>query len=95
MVDKGFIGISYINTNLSLKILMDKKGEEVFSIDNVKNLGNKIIAFLKTNYIVCQQCGRLVKIKSKNDHSTKYCKDCADKIFNEQCKINMRKYREK
>lgn len=95
MVDKGFIGISYINTNLSLKILMDKKGEEVFSIDNVKNLGNKIIAFLKTNYIVCQQCGKLVKIKSKNDHSTKYCKDCADRIESESSILRKRKQRER
>ena len=90
MVDKKYIDISYSNTNLSLKIPMKKSGNIVYSIDKIENLGNKLIAFIKPNYIICQgiydkngekrknPCGKLVKIKNKNDHSTKYCKDCAE-----------------
>ena len=73
----------------------NSEGIPQYILDNVKNLGNKIIAFLKTNYIVCQQCGKLVKIKSKNDHSTKYCKDCADRIESESSILRKRKQRER
>ena len=34
----------------------------------------------------CECCGRLIKAKSKFDASTKYCRECAQKVKNEQKK---------
>ena len=39
----------------------------------MQNLGNLFLSYIKPNYKQCERCGKLVKIKSKNDHSTKYC----------------------
>ena len=39
----------------------------------------------------CDVCDELFKI---NSNRNKYCKECAKKIFNEQCKLNMQKIRE-
>ena len=61
----------------------------------MQNLGNLFLSYIKPNYKQCEECGKLVKIKSKNDHSTKYCSKCSKEVFNEQCKLNMQKYRNK
>lgn len=42
----------------------------------MQNLGNLFLSYIKPNYKQCEECGRLVKIKSKNDGSTKYCAKC-------------------
>ena len=71
---------------------LDKNdGNIVMKITNIKDLGNQLIAYLKDGYTICSRCGKLIKIKSKYDGSTKYCDECARKIFNEQCKKNMKK----
>lgn len=41
---------------------------------------------MKSNYKLCQSCGKLIKIKSKHDGSSKYCESCAKRIKNEQNK---------
>lgn len=61
----------------------------------MQNLGNLFLSYIKPNYKQCERCGKLVKIKSKNDHSTKYCNKCSKEVFNEQCRLNMQKYRNK
>lgn len=76
MVDRGFIDIAKKNTNLSLKIIMNKQGEEVFRISEINNLGNQFLAFNKKDIKLCSKCGKPIKIKSNKDNSTKYCEKC-------------------
>lgn len=45
----------------------------------MKNLGNQILAELKDGYKQCQNCGKIIKIKSKTC-PPKYCEECAYKI---------------
>lgn len=44
------------------------------------------MSYLKDGYKQCTNCGKLIKIKSKFDSSTKYCDNCAKEIKNEQNK---------
>ena len=46
----------------------------------MQNLGNLFLSYIKPNYKQCEKCGKLVKIKSKNDHSTKYCNKCGYEV---------------
>lgn len=57
--------------------LSDGNEEVILKVNDLKNIGNQFIAFIKDNYIMCKECGKLVKIKSKYDGSTKYCEKCA------------------
>jgi len=43
----------------------------------------------------CSRCGKLIKIKSKYDSSTKYCEDCARKMELENTRLRVKKFREK
>ena len=63
-------------------------------ITNIKDLGNQLIAYLKDGYTTCSHCGKLIKIKSKYDGSTKYCEECAKKMKDEQRKEINKKYYE-
>lgn len=40
------------------------------------------MAYLKPNYKQCQNCGKLIKVKSKTC-PPKYCDECAEKITKE------------
>jgi len=77
MFKMGYIDMSRSVTNLSLKINSSNDGKVVMKVDNIDKLGNKIIAFLSPDKITCQKCGKVVKIKSKKDRSSKYCDKCA------------------
>lgn len=64
---------------------LDKNdGNIVMKITNIKDLGNQLIAYLKDGYTTCSHCGKLIKIKSKYDSSTKYCDECARKMDKEK-----------
>lgn len=81
MYDNNYIGISYSNTNNSLRIPSAEKGELVMKIRNFDNLGNKLLAHLKDGYKTCvgikpdgSICGKLIKV---TNNRMKYCKECA------------------
>ena len=79
---------------LGYKVELGSPDEKVvLTISSFKNIGNQYIANFKPGWKMCECCGKLFKIKSKHDGSSKYCKQCAKNIFNEQCKNNMRKLR--
>lgn len=61
----------------------------------MQNLGNLFLSYIKPNYKQCERCGKLVKIKSKNDHRTQYCSKCAEEVHREINKNCMRIAREK
>ena len=90
------------NGLIILNFIKDMKDLEVnekvlkIKIEDFENLGYYYDYLNNMNKVkLCSKCGKPIKIKSKNDGSTKYCESCAKKIFNEQCKENMRKMREK
>ena len=72
----------------------DENEKVVLNITNIKNLGNQLMVYLKDGYKICQHCGKLIKIKSKFDSSTKYCEVCLKDIQDEQRKEINRKYYE-
>jgi hypothetical protein len=94
MIQKGYMSQAKSNTNNSINIKR-LGGEEIIKVIDFNNMGNFLLSYLKPNYTQCTNCGKLIKIKSKFDSSTKYCDSCAREIFNEQCKENMRKMRER
>ena len=57
----------------------------MFEITEFSNLGNKLVTFMKSNYKLCQSCGKLIKIKSKTKPE-KYCEKCAKEIQDKQKK---------
>ena len=55
---------------------MDNSGDIVYKVKDFNNLGNQYIGNFKKGYKQCAGCGKKIKIKSKNDNSTKYCDKC-------------------
>lgn len=90
--EKGYISQSYVNSNITIWVNMGS-GEEVMKVTNFNNLGNQIIAFIKPDYIICEKCEKLVKIKSEKDHSSKYCNKCAKEKELIRKRENAYKYR--
>lgn len=86
MIRSGHISDSLKNSNLNIKINLCKSKNVVMEINNFDNLGNQILVKVKDKTKMCECCGKLIKIKSKYDGSTKYCKDCKDDIHCEQQK---------
>ena len=89
----GLIGQSQKIDNLSLKVELGQSDEStVLVIDSFENIGNQYIANFKPGWKMCECCGKLFKVKSEKDHSSKYCKQCAYKTKLEQ---NNQYYHEK
>lgn len=84
----GLISFSNKNDNLNLKInFFDMDDESVLEINDFRELGYEYLNYIgEGSFIRCQCCKKLVKKKSKKDFSTKYCRDCAKQIKNEQNK---------
>lgn len=74
--------------------LSDGKDDKiVFKVESLKYLGNQYVAFVDNTKRCCCQCGKLIKIKSKYDSSTKYCKKCAIETEAKNATIRKRKQR--
>ena len=90
MKEKGYITLPKNNTNMSIKLLRSETIEndkEVMQVFNFDNLGNQFLAKYKEGYLQCSNCGKLIKIKSKFDGSSKYCDKCAYELHKEQDRI--------
>lgn len=93
MIQKGYVSQAKSNTNNSINIKR-LGGEKVIKVTDFNNMGNFLLSYLKPNYTQCTNCGKLIKIKSKFDSSTKYCDGCLKDIQDEQRKEINRKYYE-
>lgn len=91
------ISMSDYVTSLAIKLkeVKQEDDEEVIKVYQMQNLGNLFLSYIKPNYKQCEKCGKLVKIKSKNDHRTQYCRKCAEEVHREINKNCMRITREK
>lgn len=75
--DVGLISFSSRNDNLNLRVNFIDPDAHDFRVDDFRDLGYAYMQLCgKGKFIKCARCGRLVKITSANDHSTKYCADC-------------------
>ena len=90
--EKGFISQNFINDNINIWVKFGS-GEEVMSIESLDNLGNQIIAYLNKDKKMCECCGKIIKIKSKNGRPVQYCKECATLIDREKAKERMKQLR--
>lgn len=80
----GYISFSKKNTNLNCRYLLIDNGNEFKRINDIRELGYLYLSFTDDKkFTVCQKCGMIVKKKSKNDYSTKYCKNCQNASRNE------------
>lgn len=70
--------------------------EEAIKINQFDDIGWYYDLYMGDTKIKrCEICGKLIKIKSKHDGSSKYCEVCAKKIELEKTRERMAKYREK
>lgn len=81
----GYIAFSKKNTNLNCRyLLIDDKEDSFLRVNDLRELGYQYIAIdNKNQFVTCQKCGAIVKKKSKNDYSTKYCAECSQSLRNE------------
>lgn len=91
------ISFSNKNDNLNIRInFVDMNNKTVITINDFRELGYEYLNYIGNGrFIRCTECKRLVRKKNKHDYSTKYCPECSKKKFNEHCKRNMRKLRNK
>ena len=54
--------------------LSDGQEPIVLEIKEFKHMGNQLISFVREEYKMCEECGKLVK---KTNNKKKYCKKCA------------------
>lgn len=91
LLNKGMIKDTKKVNDLKIGVdLSDGNDEVVFEVYDLKNVGNQFISLIKDDYIICKECGKLVKVKSKTC-KPKYCLKCAEEIKlkqTNQCKIN-------
>ena len=94
-MNEGYIELPKKITNLSIRIKdFESIGEEVMVVDKMENIGNKIIAYLNPNKKQCTNCGKLIKIKSKEGRPNEYWDYCAKEKQLESDRNYRRKVRE-
>ena len=83
--DIGLINLGMGQIAKKVKLNYVRDGEELIKITEFDCL-HVYYEYLKKGgrIIACQECGDLVLVINKHDGSTKYCKQCAKKIKNEQ-----------
>ena len=90
--EKGFISQSFVNSNITIWVKMGT-GKEVLRVMDFDTLGKQIMVYLKHDYKMCECCSKLIKIKSKYDGSSKYCKKCAQSITRENWRLSKERLR--
>lgn len=86
LYSNGYIYLGKKIDNLNIRVDLDDSGEIVYKVKDFENIGNQYIGNFKKGYKQCSNpgCGRKIRIKSKNDYSTKYCPKCAKEIKQKQ-----------
>ena len=82
----GLISFSNKNDNLNLRVtFIDDDSETILRVDDFRELGYEYLNHIGDGkFIRCKCCKMLVKKKSNNDRSTKYCNNCAKEVQNKQ-----------
>lgn len=90
LIHEGFIKETKKVNDLKIGVNLsnDKNDKVVFKVDRLSYLGNQFIAFIKPGYKICENCGKLIKIKANNQ---KYCKICSEEMDRINARERMRK----
>lgn len=91
----GIIQINHIINKQGFKVQLIPDSPTAITITRFENLGRQYIAATNPDYVCCERCQKLFKIKSKPNggRPQKYCDDCAEIINREKSKENMRQKR--
>ena len=82
----GLISFSNKNDNLNLRVtFIDNDSETILRVEDFRELGYEYLNYIGDGkFIRCKCCKMLVRKKSNNDRSTKYCNNCAKEVQNRQ-----------
>lgn len=81
----GYISFARANMNQNIKITkFDHDDEIVYKITDFKYLGNQYIGTFKKGYMMCKNCGKIIR---STGNKKMYCKKCAEEIQFNQKKI--------
>lgn len=97
LYSNGYIHFGKKVNNLNIRIDLGGTDDDIaYKVTLFENIGNQYIGNFKKGYKQCQNpgCGRKIRIKSKNDYSTKYCSTCAKEIHKKINRESMKKARE-
>lgn len=75
------------NTSLRVKLI---DGEIAFKVTDFEHIGNTYIDKYKDGWRMCQNCGKLIHLKSGAGRPKKYCKNCAPIVDVEKAKKRMK-----
>lgn len=96
----------YKNGLIELNPVVDKDGYKVnlsddqnnnieFTITKFDHIGNQYLQKYKQGWKMCENCGRMIKIKSNEGRPQKYCKKCGEEINRKKTKEHMQTLRKK
>lgn len=96
LIENGFAKETKKVNDLKIGVeLSDGNEDVVLEVSKIDKLGNQLMAHIKDGYKMCEVCGKLIKIKSKYDSSSKYCAKCAKEVELEKTRIRVGKFKEK
>ena len=70
------IGLSHVSKKSAFKVELIEGPPEII-ISEFNNIGNQYVITYNDDWIMCRECGRLVKVKNKIGRPLMYCKQCA------------------
>lgn len=88
------IEVNHIIDKQGYKVNLINDSPPAITISDFRSLGNQYLGKTKEGWMDCQICHRMVKIKSKHDHSRKYCRACAEETDRIKARIRMANIRE-
>ena len=86
LLKMGYISLSVHNTNLNIRcnIVDNVLDKDSIKITDIRELGYQYLNLNNpTQFTYCENCGVIMKKKSKKDYSTKLCPICAKESRNE------------
>ena len=85
LLDAGLLQSSKKISNLNVRVLFIKDGEQALAVKDFRDLGNQFMRYIGKPYFVCQNCGLTVKVpEGAMTKKMKYCPECASKIHLQQ-----------
>ena len=88
------IEVNHIIDKQGYKVNLIEDSPPAIAISDFRSLGNQYLGKTKDGWIDCEICHRMVKIKSKYDHSRKYCRTCAEEVDRVKARIRMSNIRD-
>lgn len=89
----GYINLAKSNTNMNVQITNFEHDDKiVYKVNSFKYLGNQYIGNFKPGYMMCVNCGKIVR---NTGNRKMYCRKCAEEITKEKTRERVKLFREK